>query len=184
MKLVIKNQYIILMKYLRKYNEDINFDDKEYKVIIVGIPSGEVFQASYDNLGELFASGTVTYKSYKDTTGFYSFDDENREKVLDVIEPNRKKAQRDVLIKSNMFNKDMLDKLMYLLNDYPYEIEVTIEDYNLMISSGDFLLDILYNDETSPKYLLVKRRRGLIETKYSVSSDDLLVRSIIIEMNK
>lgn len=172
------------MKYLHKYNENINFDDKDYKVIIVGLPSGEVFQTSYEDLSDLLSNGIVSYTPYPNTTGFYAFNDENREKVLDVIKPNRNKALKDILVKDNKFNKKMIDRLLYLLNDYLNDIEVTIEDYSLMISCENILIDIIYNDETSPKYLLMKRREGHIESKYKVPTDELLIRSILREIKE
>lgn len=170
------------MRYIKKYNEGIDFSSKEYKVIMVGMPSGEVLEATYTELGDLFAVGLVKYVSYKNTTGFYSFKDENIEQILDVIKPNRQKFEKDILIKDNKFPTSMLDKLMYMLNDFN-DIEITIEDYSLMISYGNILLDILYDDESSPKYLLIKRIKGDVNNKYSIPSDDLLIRCIIRELS-
>jgi len=167
------------MKYIKKYNEGIDFNDKVYKSLIVCIPSGEVFECSYDNIDKLYLFGLIKYVAKPGTVGFYVFEEKNIEKVLDIIQPNRYSKPKNILIKDNKFKKDTVNKLIDLLEQYPFDVELTIEDYSMVISYQNIHLDIIYNDESSPMFLVIKKMNGEFMTKYTVPNDELFIRSIV-----
>jgi hypothetical protein len=172
------------MKYIKKYNEGIDFSKKEAVIIIVGMPSGEVLEISYEQLDVLFNDYLVHYTSYKNTTGFYYFDDRNMEKILNVINPDKSKNLRDFLINDNKFEKNVVDSVIKILEKCPFYIRLMIEDYSMYISFRNVVLDISYNDVSSPKYLFIIGEKGEIISKYSVPNNELFIRSVEREIYK
>jgi hypothetical protein len=172
------------MKYIKKYNEGIDFSKKDAAIIIVGMPSGEVLEIKYEQLDVLYDEYLVHYTSYKNTTGFYSFDDKNIEKILNIINPNKSKKLKNLLINDNKFEKNIIDKVIEIIENCPFYIQLMVEDYNMYISFGDVTLDISYNDISSPKYLFIIGINGKMISKYSVPTDELFIRCVNREIYK
>lgn len=164
------------------------FETDNSKVYIIGIPSGEALQVKRDDLESLYKEGLIRYDTSYVETGFYAFDDIDVDLVMRYVEkplkvvPAGKKANKDITIFAHEFDEILVDAILGMIDQYPTDIEIYIQEDCMGISYGDFYMEITMNSTINPKYKFIKRHKGKVIDKYGIVNDSMLVNRIDHEL--
>jgi len=157
-----------------------NFNNDNSKIWITGIPSGECLQITREALDSLYREELLSYSTQYSEIGFYAFDDDNIDLIKRYVEPNKvganKISNKNITVNKNDFDKIVIETILSIVDEYPMEIEMYIEDDTIGITYDDLYIEIVISED-SPKYFLVKRHNAKIIDRYRVGTDvDLISR--------
>lgn len=194
MKKIIWNQKtdggIIKMKILKTF-ENYNYVHDNSMVWVTGIPSGEALQVPYDSLNALYSEKLIWYDNKYTGVGFYAFNDDDIDLVKRFTKPFQKnlnikkpkiKTSPDVMIYENYFDEELVDIIVGMINEYPEDIEIYIQEECMGITYGDYYIEIDIEEGRSPLYMLLKRLDGEEIDKYGISTDKQLIDRIETEL--
>ena len=173
---------------LKKFEAFNNSIDIPGRIYIIGVPSGEALQVTRKELDELVENKLVYYSVKYVETGFFVFDDVDIDQLKQYITPvnvskPKKKAPHDVMIYTHDFDEMLMDAILGIVDEYPDEIEIYVQDDCMGITMGDTYIEV-YLRETGSKYFLLRRHKGDIVDKYNVSTDNDLINRIDHEIHK
>ena len=170
-----------MLKKFEAFNNNIDIPGRIY---IIGVPSGEALQVTRQELDDLVENKLVYYSTKYVETGFFVFDDSDIDQVKEYITPimvAKKKAPHDVMIYNHDFDEILMDAILGIVDEYPNEIEIYVQDDCMGITAGDTYIEV-YLSETGSKYTLTKRLKGNIVDKYKVATDNMLINRIDHEL--
>lgn len=164
------------------------FEMDNSKVYIIGIPSGEALQVKKDYLESLYKEGLIRYDTSYVGRGFYAFDDIDVDFVMRYVEkplkvvPAGRKANKDITIFTHDFDETMIDDILDMINRYPTDIDIYIQEDYMSISYGDFYMEITMNSTITPKYNFIKRSKEKVIYEMNLINDSMLVNRIDREL--
>jgi hypothetical protein len=143
------------------------------KVWIIGVPSGEAFQVTRDDLNSLHKEGILYYTTEYVEIGFYAFDDENVDLVKRYVKPKKTNYQveqknKKKIILRNEFPKELIEKIKDTIDSYQSFSELYIQDDIIEITfDNNFYLEVTKLDDG---YYFIRRQGGVVTNKYSLKS--------------
>ena len=178
---------------LQTYN---NFNDNS-KVWIIGIPSGEAFQISRDQLDDLYVEALIMFTTKYISTGFYAFNDSEKYKILRMLAWTEKKDNKEVgdieedvevdnnpsdfIIYENDYGDDIVLEIVNIIKRFQLDIEMVVEDTNIKISLDNYCIE---SNMKLEGYEIKIFKKGKEIDRYSVPVKKYLIERINFELIK
>lgn len=175
------------MKYIRLFEQF----GKKNEIMIVGVPSGEVFFVDGDLFDDIYNDGMLKYNIEFDES-FYCFDDNQKYKIqrMMVFKYGDKEKQvvdtdtggKTYMIFRNEFGDNFTKELKTVLSKFKSNIKIIIDGRNLKLlynnksanNVSDSEIDIV-KDQT---FLIKIYRKGVKVEFYSVPNEEMLLQRI------
>jgi len=156
-----------------------NFEIDNSKIWIIGVPSGEALLVDRDKLNELYNNKLIKYSTQYSETGFFVFNDNNKDEIMNYISP---KIENDYIIYENQFGDQLIKMIKIILDKYPFYIELYVNEGYMTISYEKCHIMIKKN-VIGPKYKFEKRNENILIDVYNIQTDKLLMKRIEIDLN-